>query len=155
MDLTKADLPPNHGIKHAGSDIEAAVYAVVENALCVNGGETTSEIFVPVTKEVGGLTNNRVSHLRFYLADAEAFVEPISVIPDIGGPPNNYFMVRDRDNWRQAFSAWLQTPLDINEEISDYDSETDGSGHADNWDCVSVDSGDQLGGSADDASDSL
>ena len=49
----------------------------------------------------------------------------------------------------------MQTPLDINEEISDYDSETDGSAHADNWDCVSVDSGDQLGGSADDASDSL
>ena len=54
------------------------------------------------------------------------------MIPDIGGPPNNYFVVRDRDNWRQAFSAWLQTPLDINEEISDYDSETDGSAHADN-----------------------
>ena len=92
LDLTKADLPPNHGIKHAGSDIEAAVYAVVENALYVNGGETTSEIFVPVAKEVGGLTNNRVSHLRFYLADAEAFVEPVSVVPDIGGPPNNCFM---------------------------------------------------------------
>ena len=75
LDLTNADLPPNHGIKHAGSGIEAAVCAVVENALCANGGEATSEIFVPVAKEVEGLTNNRASHLRFCLADAEAFVE--------------------------------------------------------------------------------
>ena len=24
-----------------------------------------------------------------------------------------FFMVRDRDNWKQAFSAWLQTPMNI------------------------------------------
>ena len=36
-------------------------------------------------------------------------MEPISVIPDIGGAPNDYFMVRDWDNWKQAFSAWSQT----------------------------------------------
>ena len=28
-------MPHNHGTEHAGTDIEAAVYAIVENAACV------------------------------------------------------------------------------------------------------------------------
>ena len=32
LDLTSANMPHNHGTEHAGTDIEAAVYAIVENA---------------------------------------------------------------------------------------------------------------------------
>ena len=31
LDLTSANIPHNHGIEHAGTDIEAAVHAIVEN----------------------------------------------------------------------------------------------------------------------------
>ena len=113
-----------------------------------------SEIFVRITKEVGGLTDNRVSHLTFYLADVEAFMEPISVIPDIGGAPNDYFVVRDRDNWKQAFSAWLHTPMNIEEEISESESDSDSSRQADNWDSSSLDSGNEHSNSGEDTSSS-
>ena len=122
LDFSDVNLPSDPPIEHAGTLIEPGIYAIVENAQYVEveaDGIYTSEIFVPMTKEVGGLTGNLVSHLRFYLADVEAFMEPLSVIPDIGGPPNNYFMVRDRSKWAEGFSSWLESPLDIREEISD------------------------------------
>ena len=32
------------------------------------------------------MNTHRVSKLKFYLADVEAFVEPLAVVPDIGAP---------------------------------------------------------------------
>jgi hypothetical protein len=52
-----------------------------------------SDIFVPVTKEVGNIAGGSVK-LKFYLADVEAFSAPMVVIPDIGGDPNAYFYVK-------------------------------------------------------------
>ena len=49
-----------------------------------------------------------VSGFRFYLADVEAIVCPLAVIPDIGGPANCYFLVKDRDTWRQDFIRFLE-----------------------------------------------
>ena len=96
LDLTSANMPHDHGMEHAGTDIEAAVCAIVENAAHVEVDNARSEIFVRITKEVGGLADNRVSHLTFYLADAEASMEPISVIPDIGAS-------------KMRFQGWLPT----------------------------------------------
>jgi len=40
-----------------------------------------------------------------------AFVEPMAVIPDIGGPPaNGYFAVKSRAEWRKYFVRWLRSP---------------------------------------------
>ena len=44
-----------------------------------------------------------VSGLKFYLAEVEevkAFTAPLTVIPDIGGDPNAYFVVKNCDVWR-------------------------------------------------------
>ena len=49
-----------------------------------------------------------VTKLTFYLADVEAFVEPIAVVPDIGGPPNAYFVCKNRAKWREDFVEWLR-----------------------------------------------
>ena len=114
------DLPPNHTANFQNLPLEQSIYAVVENAVFdLDQDELDlSEIFVPITKEVGGLTNNVVSHLKFVLADVDAIVKPIAVIPDIGGQPNAYFMVKDRETWRTDFMLFLETPLDFEDDIS-------------------------------------
>lgn len=81
------------------------------------------------------MTGDRVSHVQYYLVDVEAFVRPIAVVPDLGGPPNAYFVLKSREEWRQDFIKWLDSPhyLDVYEESSDeenldnnenYDAET-------------------------------
>ena len=65
---------------------------------------------MPITKLVGGIMLNNVSHLTFYLASTEAFVKPVAIIPDIGGQPNSYFMLKPRASWREMFESWLEQP---------------------------------------------
>ena len=84
-----------------------------------------SEIFVPITKEIGGLTNNVVSHMKFFLADVEAIVKAIAVIPDIGGQPNDYFMVKDRETWQTDFMLFLEKELDLDAEISSEEDDSE------------------------------
>ena len=54
----------------------------------------------------------------FFLADVEAIVKPLAVIPDIGGPPNAYFWVKDQESWWQDFTEFLEKDLNLEEEIS-------------------------------------
>ena len=100
--------------------LDQSVYAVVEIAVFVEDEAKIgmSEIFVPISKEVGGLTNNVVSHMKFYLADVDAIVKAIAVVPDIGGQPNLYFMMKDRETWRTDFMEFLEKPMDLAEEIT-------------------------------------
>jgi hypothetical protein len=119
-------LPPNNGLQYQGGImLEPAIYGVVESATVVEDPELLGmlEIFVPITKEVGGLTQNAVSHLKFYLADVEAIVRPLAVIPDIGGQSNDYFIVKDRESWTEDFIAFLEDDRDIEGQISDYESD--------------------------------
>jgi hypothetical protein len=51
-----------------------------------------------------------LSGRTFYLADVEAFEGPCIVIPDIGGPPNAYFQVKNRSGWSNLFVEWLRQP---------------------------------------------
>jgi len=57
---------------------------------------------------------------QFYLADVEAFVEPIAVIPDVGGNINSYLQLRRRCYWREDFIKWLKRPY---EEWKDFEEE--------------------------------
>ena len=82
-----------------------------------------SDIFVPISKEVVTTADNSVSGLRFYMADVEAIVQAIAVIPDIGGESNAYFMVKERETWRTDFMDFLERPLNLAEELSDEESD--------------------------------
>ena len=45
------------------------------------------------------------------MADVEAIVDTVAVIPDIGCTnKNSYFMRQPRTNWREMFSSWLDLP---------------------------------------------
>ncbi len=76
-----------------------------------------SDIFVPLRLDMDE-TDPESPKRIFYLADAEAFVEPCAVVPDIGGPLNRYFLVRSRSKWVKSFVNWLEAPhhLDVMED---------------------------------------
>ena len=106
-------LPENNDISYAGiSDIFPGIYAIVECGLYTEGrdGDDESEIFVPITKEVGKMVDGCVTELKFYLADVESFLSPIAVVADIGGPTNSYFLIKSRLEWREDFEEWLDSP---------------------------------------------
>ena len=70
-----------------------------------------SDLFVPLVKEVQHINKDgEVDGRKFYLADTEAFVRACAVIPDIGGPPNSYFMVKQRPEWHKEFISWIERP---------------------------------------------
>ena len=50
---------------------------------------------------------------QFYLADVEAFEEPVAVVPDIGGRANDYFIVKNKTEWAEDFVDWLEEPSDL------------------------------------------
>ena len=101
-----------------------AVYAIVEAAMYSTDEEAKkmSDIFVPITKRVGRMVNGKVTKLKFYLADVEAFEAPMVVIPDIGGKNNEYFVVKNRDEWREDFEAWLESTEEDSIHPSDDES---------------------------------
>ena len=120
-------LPQAHTAIYQELFLEQSVYAVVENTFFVNDEYKIgqSEIFVPITKEIGGLTNNVVSHMKFFLADVEAIVKAIAAIPDIGGQPNDYFMVKDHETWQTDFMLFLEKELDLDAEISSEEDDSE------------------------------
>lgn len=121
-------LPPNNAVHFAGFDsLVPAVYAIVESASYSSDQAAIdmSDIFVPVTKEVGNVQDGTVTQLKFYLAEVEAFVAPMVVIPDIGGAPNAYFYVKNRMCWREDFEDWLETPANESTFTMSEDEESD------------------------------
>ena len=120
-------LGDNGSISYGGLvDLKPGVYAIVESAayLSNNTGEKISQIFTPIRKEVGKIVAGAVTELKFYLADVEAFVAPLVVIANIGGQPNDYFVVKNRAEWKEDFEDWLETPNEDN-TFTMSDDETD------------------------------
>ena len=85
VDLGK--LPQDCGLECGGIHLKPGIHAVVENAEVSTDEEELdkSELFVPITKEVGEPAPGNASSLRLFLADVEAFDGPVAVIPDSGG----------------------------------------------------------------------
>lgn len=105
-------LAQNNDIRWGGlHGIPPGLYAIVENARYVEDHDERhmSELLTPIMKEVGRMQRRRVKRLNFYLADVEAFVEPVTVIPDVGGAANGYFVMRQRVKWREDFTKWLES----------------------------------------------
>jgi hypothetical protein len=77
--------PHNDVVNFGGIDIEPSIYAILESAVFCNARWEliNFEIFCPITTEVGRFTDRRVSKLKFYLADVEAFHGPVVVVPDV------------------------------------------------------------------------
>ncbi len=125
-----SELPPNSRVAYGGiRRITPGVYAIVESAAYLNDEkeEKMSELLTPIIKDVGEITNGQVSKQTFYLATVEAFMEPLVVIPDIGGEPNAYFILKSRPKWRELFITWLEASHahDVMYETEEEDSDED------------------------------
>ena len=121
-----SDLPATNELNCGGlSPIPPGVYAIVESATYVTNRreKTRSRLFVPLVKDVGKMVDGRVTDLKFYLADVEAFDEPVAVIPDIGGASNAYLLVRKRAEWREDFIKWLRQPYEDCQDTSEEEDE--------------------------------
>ena len=108
-------LPDNFSGKYAHSCFQKGVYAVVESAHfdCNPGGSpnTKSELFVPLIKEVESIDQDgNIHQRRFYLADVEAIVAPLCVVPDIGEHKFRYLQLKPRKQWAGQFADWLMRP---------------------------------------------
>jgi len=120
-------LSNKNNINYGGYEgLAAARYAVVESTK-VNPDQNEreiSEIFVPILTDVRQLRHGRVAKRKFYLADVEAFLQPIVVIPDVGGAPNAYFWCKSRSQWREDFVNWLrEAPEDLPSDDPQSDSD--------------------------------
>ena len=108
-----SDMEEDVSVTYGECQMENGQYAIVENANYVTMPEgsygANSSLFEPISKEIGGTTHRQVSHLKFYVVSVEAFAKPVVVVPDLGGQPNDYFLIRDRAKWSKDFANWLDT----------------------------------------------
>ena len=126
-----------------GVRVERGVYAVVESA---DYEETagTSDLFIPCVKECRSKNKDgSIQRRRFYLADVEAFLQPITVIPDIGNENKlRYLQVKARNEWAASFTKWLEDPHHLDAMDEEYESE-DETDEADNDTDESDEAGDE------------
>ena len=80
---------------------------------------------MPIRKDIDLNEDGSVQRRRFYLADTEAFSDPCCTIPDIGGPPNRYFVVKPRNEWAGEFIRWIRDEhsLDTMDELDEVEED--------------------------------
>ena len=144
VDLSK--MSEESGVNYGGvAKLEPAVYAIVEYAEDKEEeeGGNLHNLFTPLVKKVSRIRGGAVTRLSFWLVDVEAFLHPITVVPDIGGKPNEYIMVKTREDWKDDFEEWLLnsdvpdvTVSDDESTDDDYDGGSSGPEDAreDEWD---------------------
>ncbi len=123
LDLTF--LPENTGVSYGGlEEVQGGIYAIVESAYYITNTKpipvghvfvnrqqkqvTKSSIFTAIRKTVAEVAHGNVTRAQLYLADVEAFVAPVCVVPDIGGTPYDYMVVKNTREWRENFMDWLE-----------------------------------------------
>ena len=99
-----------NSVEYGGISLQDGVFAVCETAELEEDEDEIgrSSLFMPILKEVEMSEDGTIGKKKLYLADTEAFSDPCCVVPDLGGPPNRYFVVQPRNAWSKAFVRWIQ-----------------------------------------------
>ena len=132
--VTLSGMPQGRNrLQYGGVRLDDGVFAVVEHACVENSALEVgkSDLMMPVMKEVGLNEDGLVENRTFSLADTEAFEDPCCVIPDLGGPPNRYFVVKPRNQWAKEFVRWLEDPHqwdDMDEPLDDVEDNDETTG---------------------------
>ena len=89
-------LPATSRLQYGGIHLRPGIYAIIENSYFVEDEEEKelSELFVPILKEKEDVNAEGVAKFKFYLADVESILQPLTVIPDLEGKPNAYFLIK-------------------------------------------------------------
>ena len=121
--LDLRSLPRNATVTVDDIKVQRGVYAVVESADFEEEDAEEEDpwksiLFQGCRKECKFLNNNLkcVGERQFYLADVEAFVDPVCVIPDVGNSDiMRYLMLKPRTDWAQLFIDWVRADPDEDE----------------------------------------
>ena len=112
--------------EYGGIPLNDGTYAVVETTQLEEDEMEVgrSDLMMPVLKDIDLETGQMVGR-QFYLADVEAFADPCCIVPDIGGPQNQYFVVRPRNQWSTLFVKWIEDEhyLDQMDPLDDVEEE--------------------------------
>jgi hypothetical protein len=150
-------LEADSDLHFADCDLTQSVYAIVESTTFVDDphGDLVSDLLRPVQTTVADTgADGHVKKLKFYLADVEAIVSPAVVVPDIGGPKNQYWWIKGCAEWAKIFTGWLDAPHH-DDIISDDESSDDDNDSATEEGSASGADNDQSGSDSDtDGSDS-
>ncbi len=121
-DLPKRGIRMNIG----GCQVKGGVYAVVEHAdepEDVND-QLNLDMFTKINKFVHRDDDGRMTSRAFYLADVEAFVEAICVVPNVGAARDSeYFMVKARSRWSDDFIKWVKADHRFDDMTEEDDAE--------------------------------
>ena len=96
--------------------MQKGVYAVVESAE-YDVEDNDSELFLPCIKTYKQVNQDgSIRQRQFYLAETEAFMEPISVFADIGhANKHRYLQIVPCNQWARIFEKWVQAPHTLDE----------------------------------------
>ena len=110
-------LADNVSVKYGGVTVKKGVYAVVKSSEYVKEDcdgvqvQQGSDLLRVIRKEIASENEKGEITRQLYLADVEAFVDPICVVPDIGADDKlRYFEVLPRKQWSDVFIKWLMAP---------------------------------------------
>lgn len=132
LDLT--DLPAAQSFEIGAVSVSKGVFAVVECAVEVEDDEFDCDIIQPLEKEIGQIGEDGIIERKFYLADTEAFLHPLVVIPDLDNDiQNRYFRIARRTDWAHFFESWVRAnhePIPEDTDIEQTESEEDADGES-------------------------
>jgi hypothetical protein len=122
--------------------VQKGIYAVVESTE-YDVEDNDSELFLPCIKTCKQVNHDgSIRQRQFYLADTEAFMEPISVFADIGHVnKRRYLQIVPRNQWAKCFEIWVQEPHVLDKIEEDVLPETSSSEEEDDSDAESAVSG--------------
>ena len=107
-----SEMPDDATFVLAGVSFGPGVYAVVESSDYEDATTQKSDVLTPIVKTCEA--KDAAGHVEtrwFNLADVEAFLEPICVVPDVGAEDScRYFHVQPRKDWAMMFKQWLEEP---------------------------------------------
>ena len=129
------DLPVGVQVPLGNYVVQNGVYAVIESADIITQDDAhllgeyaaelgKSDLFTPIIKECSEIeADGSIAKRQLYLADVEAFLEPICVVPDVGSDvKRKYFQVLPRKLWAEQFTLWLNQAHKF-DDINDFDDE--------------------------------
>ena len=126
VDLSEV-IPDGTTVPFRGLCLENAIYALVESADYVQDEAeiAKSDFFMPIKKEVHSKDEDGNPTARsLYLADVEAFLEPVVVVPNVGSEDKcMYFQVKRRKTWANEFIKWVELPHNLDEIEDSTDEE--------------------------------
>ena len=110
------DLQNNTRLSYTQIPTEAKICTVIKHADYVEDEAEVAmlDIFMPIQTQVGEIRDNKVTKLKFYL-DIEAIEHLIVVIPDIGGAPNNHFIIKNCKEWTAEFIDILGSKCNLDD----------------------------------------